>query len=208
MAGFEWEGLLWQWSREIIESDEFELEPEVVEAGWLGYAAASEEQIRQTEARLGVTLPPSYREFLKVSNGWRTTGTFIPKIWSTAEVNWYVARNAESINKHIEYQRSWPKAEFLKTFGEGKEHFYHEEPGEGAEATVNAELYLTALEISDREIYGTAIYLLNPQAINSQGEWEAWFDAHWLPGTCIYSSFWELMNSEHHSFLELVKGDS
>jgi hypothetical protein len=43
--------------------------PEVLETGTLLRAAASEEDIRHAEERLGVTLPPTYRAFLLTSNG-------------------------------------------------------------------------------------------------------------------------------------------
>lgn len=41
-------------------------------AGWLGYEPASEQMLAETEHRLGVRLPASYRNFLLVSNGWST----------------------------------------------------------------------------------------------------------------------------------------
>jgi len=58
-----WRTLLSQWSAEIlaIEGYRKELPPEVVEAGWLGYPGAMEAEIAQVEARMGITLPPSYR---------------------------------------------------------------------------------------------------------------------------------------------------
>jgi hypothetical protein len=36
---------------------------------WLGYEPAGEEAVRAAEERLGVRLPPSYRNFLLTSNG-------------------------------------------------------------------------------------------------------------------------------------------
>ncbi len=48
---------------------------------------------------------------------------------------------------------------------------------------------LTALEISDHEVSGSAVYLLTPQIITPEGEWEAWFFAHWIPGAERYRSF-------------------
>src|SRR5437764_1500142 len=65
------------------------LAPEVIASGWLGYAPASHEQIEGAEKRLGVTLPPSYRAFLLVSNGWRDTGHFIERLWGAGEISWH-----------------------------------------------------------------------------------------------------------------------
>ena len=82
MAQFPWEALLTLWSKDIIEAEEYrsDFPPEVIAASWLGYPGATEEQIAAAEARLQTTLPPSYRDFLKVSNGWRMTTSFIERL--------------------------------------------------------------------------------------------------------------------------------
>ncbi|MFE9558817.1 hypothetical protein ACFYMW_37330 [Streptomyces sp. NPDC006692] len=46
----------------------------------------------------------------------------------------------------------------------------------------------------------TDVYLLNPCVLTPDGEWEAWYLAHWLPGAVRYPSFWHLMNSEYKDF--------
>jgi len=46
----------------------------VVASGWLGFPGATEAETAAAEAHLGVTLPPSYRAFLRVSNGWHRPG--------------------------------------------------------------------------------------------------------------------------------------
>ena len=56
----------------------------------------------------------------------------------------------------------------------------------------------SAVEVSD--IGDSAIFLLNPQVVTPDGEWEAWFFANWLPGASRYRSFGELMETEYHSF--------
>src|SRR5205823_4641574 len=84
---FPWRPLLGRWSRQWLKFDEYaaELPDEVAESGWLGYPPASERQIAAAEARLGATLPPSYRAFLRVSNGWRRTSPFISRLWGAEE---------------------------------------------------------------------------------------------------------------------------
>jgi cell wall assembly regulator SMI1 len=53
--------------------------PDEVKASlWLGRPPASDSQISQAEERLGIALPPSYRTFLRVSNGW---GKLTQSIW-------------------------------------------------------------------------------------------------------------------------------
>ena len=59
----------------------------------------------------------------------------------------------------------------------------------------------TALEISSKG--DAAIYLLNPQVLTPEGEWEAWFFCDWLPGADLYGSFLEMMQAEYENFLDL-----
>jgi hypothetical protein len=60
-----------------------------------------------------------------------------------------------------------------------------------------------ALEISKRG--EGAIYLLNPQVVTLDGEWEAWFFGDWLPGADRYRSFQEMMQAEYKNFLEQIQ---
>ena len=176
MADFDWRAFLERWSREWLEDAAYraELPAEAREAGWLGFAGASEAQLAELEAHLGVTLPPSYRAFLRVSNGWRATSPFITQLWSTDEVEWLSVRNQDLIDV-------WTL----------------EVPSDGWETR---ELP-TTLEISD---WGdSALYLLNPRVTRPDGEWEAAFFANWSPGATVYGSFQELMQAEYASFRRL-----
>jgi hypothetical protein len=197
MSLFNWKDLLTEWNQELLEDVDIlkRLPPEVIASGWLGYPGANEEDLAQLERRLGATLPPSYREFLTFTNGWRDTGYFIPAIWSTKEAEWLAVRDQYVIDvwtKGAEDVPPIPDEEYLD---------YGEEMAD--ETAFRAEYLQTALEISDRERAGTAIYLLNPQIVTATGEWEAWFFAHWIPGATRYRSFWEMMQHEHKSFLQL-----
>jgi SMI1/KNR4 family protein SUKH-1 len=201
MATFEWQPFLEKWSQEIIEAGEYpELPPEVVASGWLGFPGATEEQITQAEARLGVGLPPSYRDFLKVTNGWRQTGTFIWRMWSTEEMEWFSVRNHQWVNAYL---RPWgifstpPKNPSIPD----DEYFVygdHQDP-----ARFRPEYLRTALEISEEG--DSAIYLLNPKVVTPDGEWEAWFFANWNPGADRFRSFAEMMQAEYRSFRECAK---
>ncbi|MFF2327712.1 MULTISPECIES: SMI1/KNR4 family protein [unclassified Streptomyces] len=74
-----WTFFLERWSRQWFatldlldpEDAEEQTDDEAVVAGSLGLPPAGEEQIAALEQRLGLALPPSYRSFLHVSNGWR-----------------------------------------------------------------------------------------------------------------------------------------
>ena len=194
MDRMQWEALLRQWSQEVLAAEEYAgmFLPEVVAAGWLGYPGATEAEIRQAEARLGTQLPPSYREFLKVSNGWRITSSFIKRVWSTDESAWFAERHQSWIDAYL-------NAEGVATPVPDSQYFVYD--AEQDPVRFRVEYLQSALEISDEG--DSAIYLLNPKVMTPEGEWEAWFFANWLPGARRYRSFWDLMQAEHESFLEL-----
>jgi HEAT repeat protein len=193
MSRFPWKDLLAQWSEEIIRSGDLddELAPAVAASGWLGHPGATEEEISAAEARLGVTFPPSYREFLQVSNGWRMTTGFVRRLRPSNEVQWFAAEDRETVD-------AWMA-------GAGDEAVPDEEYlvyGDSAVQPLRAGYLQSALAISD---YGDGIYLLNPQTVTPEGEWEAWFFAHWVPGADRYRSFWDMMVAEHDHFRYALK---
>jgi hypothetical protein len=63
------------------------------EAGWLGYEPASEEAILASEERLGVRLPPTYRNFLLASNGWSSIGDL--DLLKVEEIGWFAECSPE-----------------------------------------------------------------------------------------------------------------
>jgi hypothetical protein len=72
----------------------------------------------------------------------------------------------------------------------------------GCGDTGDFERHLPAtLRVSARETVGTAMYLLNPEVIGADGEWEAFYFAHWLPGVRRYPSFRALMQAELEDLL-------
>jgi hypothetical protein len=198
MATFDWLPFLQQWSHEWIETEEGQrkLPPEVLASGWLGYPGATEEQLAAAEARLGMTFPPSYRAFLKVTNGWRLTSPFIYKLWSTEEIEWFSVRNQFWIDAYTKPASGKSPMPLVSD----EEYFFYGEDGAAGE-DFKPEHLQGALEISD--IGDSAIYLLNPQVVTPEGEWEAWFFANWNPGATRYRSFWNLMQAEYTSFLQL-----
>ncbi|MFI7040519.1 SMI1/KNR4 family protein [Microbispora rosea] len=55
---------------------------------WLGCPPATEDEVQALEARLGCVLPPSFREFLLVTNGWRHAGNLVWSLRGTEEIGW------------------------------------------------------------------------------------------------------------------------
>lgn len=201
MFSYDWKGLMEQWNRELLASRALvhELEyrsyrsdaykgrytEEVLKSGWLGYPGATDEQITRTEARLGVALPPDYRQFLAFTNGWRLLTHFIPGLWPVKDLEWTRVTDPDLIE-------IWEDEELTQ----GLEYIMHE-----------SKYLRSTLRISDQEYAGTAILLLNPGVVTGHGEWEAWFFAHWSPEDRC-SSFWELMNNLHESFLQVEGSDN
>jgi hypothetical protein len=200
MPIYDWRPFLSRWSREALAADP--ATPGYDRAapappGWLGAPGATEAQLAALEARLGAALPPSYRAFLQVSNGWGRTTPFIDHLWSSEEVDWFAVRNQDWVDAWTgaysyagEALPTVPDATYLQ-YGEDQDC-----------ALLRLEYLQSALEIS--ETGDSAIYLLNPQIVTPAGEWEAWFFATWLPGARRYPSFWELMQGEYRSFRQLA----
>ena len=63
------------------------------EGKWLGSESATEKKIRACEKRLGTELPPSYRDFLKTSNGWRFMAPSIERLHGCDDLEWFRDRN-------------------------------------------------------------------------------------------------------------------
>ena len=189
---YDWRNFLTKWSKEILEFDEFRkaFSAEVITSGWFGYPGASEEEINMVETRLGILLPPSYREFLQVTNGWPWGGFFVERMLSTREIEWYAKDNQDGIDIWVASQETDPTDE---------EYFVYNDTQ--IEGYFRARYLQTALQIC--AIYDDNVFLLNPQVVTSTGEWEAWFFAPWLPGARRSRSFWDLMQEEYKIFLYL-----
>jgi hypothetical protein len=184
----EWQRWLAEWNREILAHydptehnafvDTTLVTPAVLSSGWLGFPGASEAQLAELELRLGVTLPPSYRSFLRASNGFLQPGVIVPRIFSAKEVSWLRDIDPGTID-------AWTDA--------------------SPDAVVDPDEFVqylpTALQVSARETVGTAMYLLNPRVTTADGEWEAFFFAHWVPGVRRFPSFWALMEAELQDLL-------
>ena len=188
----DWKSLLTDWSRELLETKLAQrLEPAPESPSWLGFAPATTSEIEALEKRLGVVLPPSYRAFLSISNGWRRTTAFIGRIRPTQEVDWF----------RVENER-WAEI-FSSTGSSLPDEEYYAYPEDGA-PDHRAEHMSSLLQISDVE---DGVYLLNPEAVTPDGEWEAWFFANWVPGAKRFPSFAHLMFHDYRSFrtIEQVK---
>lgn len=72
--------------RTAIEEDRQVISQERLDAGWAGTEPAGEAAIVAVEERLGVRFPPTFRNFLKVSDGWEYLGPV--DVFGTDEIGW------------------------------------------------------------------------------------------------------------------------
>jgi hypothetical protein len=191
-----WRELLTRWNADLLQTPDLadRLPAEAVAAGWLGYPGATDEQLLRAETRLGASLPRSYREFLKVSNGWRHLGYFHWNLWSAEQIEWFRVRNQDWLDAYTEPWRRGgsppvPDDEYF-VYGDDQ-----------SDVAMRVEYLPSTLEVSD--VGDSAILLLNPEVRFPNGEWEAWDFATWHPGANRYRSFWEMMRELYTSFLQL-----
>lgn len=181
---FDWEQHIREWSLKRLEMledyEKEELPSYMLESNYLGYPGAKEKEIADIEARLGVTFPHSYREFLKVSNGLLTSGQGL-KFYSVDEIEWYAWDNEGFIDECI---KTWEPVTDEEYFVYGTEQW---------DLIWRPQYLQTAIEISSQD--DGYIFLLNPQVSVLDNEWEAWF--------CSFSTAWGI--SRYRSFQEMME---
>ena len=164
-----------------------------VAAGWLGEPGATEEEIASVEQRLGVLLPPSYRKFLAQANGFDHIGPFIYRLYSTKEIDWFRVRNQDWIDAYQHPINKEPGDEDITP----EEHLANPDDS----VRFRTEYLSSCLQISEEG--DSAVVLLNPEVVNSEGEWETWLFANWFPGARRYPSFFAYVESELESINHL-----
>lgn len=195
MTAFDWHDLMTRYNTAIFNSKYRRyLTPDLIEKQWLGQPGATEGQLDLLEKRLGYTLPPSYRAFLAYSNGWGMTSPHIFRVWSTQDVDWFHLNHQGWIDLYTDSVSIGEATDFVSAV-----QMHGLEDGLTPFQALPALHLETALEIS--EVGDAAIYLLNRQVIDSDGEWEAWLFADWLPGAKRYRSFTDLMLAEYNHFV-------
>ncbi|MFE0187424.1 SMI1/KNR4 family protein [Streptomyces sp. NPDC059008] len=180
----QWRPFLKRWSEQWIAGHDPErdapLDDDVVRDGWLGFGPAGADEVAAAEARLGRTLPPSLREFLLTTDGWRDAGTFIYRLAGAAELAWLADTDDDS---------GWIDAYSDTEFAD------EDEEPEGA-------ILARCLRLSlDGD---AAIMLLDPEDVDERGEWAGYWLASWSgSGPKRFDSFHDLMHDQYTSFLRL-----
>lgn len=185
----DWERLLSGWTADAVRRAE--VDPTAGRFSGLGSPSAAEEALLAAEARLGCRLPPSYREFLKCTNGLRQPREYVParggNFCSSDEIDWFRVRNQDWIDAYMESATGTIPDELYFVYGPEQEPY-----------NLRCEYLEHTLEISTGG--DASVYLLNPKIVGPNREWEAWFFANWHPGARRYRSFAEMMLAHYHDF--------
>jgi len=183
-TAFDWRSFLLRWSREWADSlPDGKTRREDDEAArrtrWLGFPPASEERIVAMEKRLGRRMPPSYREFLKVSDGWRHAGGFVWLLAGTEGARWH--NNESGLADMFE--------EYL-------------DEDAGPEERRDADIWRRGLQL-DLESDITHV-LMDPEDVGEDGEWAVYTWASWRAAPPErHANFLEFMREMYREFHRL-----
>ena len=185
---YPWSELLRRWSLELCEDDAFALTQDdvVIESGWTGSEPVAEDELQDLERRIGRSLPPSYRSFLKTTDGYVGGGS-VQRI-----------RPAREVKPFVDDEGEWVDI-WLETAGKGTPLSVGEHTATRGQDVVKARWKLLSDTIQVSDTYDGAVYLLCPTIVED-GEWEAWLFATWLPGAARFSSWWDLVNDEYQTW--------
>ncbi|MEV0280768.1 SMI1/KNR4 family protein [Streptomyces sp. NPDC050610] len=190
-TAFDWRSFLLRWSGEWADSlldeetegeqarDEDDEDEVARRARWLGFPPASEERIAAVEERLGRRMPPSYREFLKVSDGWRHAGEFVWLLAGTEDAHWHEDESglAVILEEHLDEDA-------------------------GPEERREVDIWRRGLQL---DVESDATYvLLDPEDVDEAGEWAVYTWASWRADSPErHANFLEFMRDMYREFHSL-----
>jgi len=146
-----------------------------------------EPQLKQTEERLEIALPASYRSFLRVSNGLNGASRAVPVLRPVEALRWFGKEHRQWAGAY----KSHPRVESFD-----KDYFNYQTVDVVDFEPDHLKNGLCISEVGDE-----AVVLLNPMVIWPDGEWEAWLFANWLPGAMRFRSFAEWARFAQAEFL-------
>lgn len=172
----------------------YAMDAEAIKTQWLGYPPATKEAIAAKEKELGAILPPSYKEFLSFSNGFRIVSPFLDNLWPIEKVDW--AKNVEDQSWFylIEGVTSQISDEEYRIYDERQDSIGY-----------RSEYFRHSLKIS--EWYDGMCIFLNP-LIKHGEEWEVLEYATWYAGAQRYRSFGEYLEAIHKTNQMLINNRS
>ena len=199
----EWRELLTEMNRLVLACElQEELAPEVLARGWLGEPPATEDAIAAAELRLGLTLPPSFKSFYRVANGWYWPHPEVRMILPVERIQRLGDSNNENVAAYLDgylWQGYY--------MDHGKE--VAERLGQDAASRLGIEAAAALLDADDpmRNIaamveisleeppMSEALILLDPTTVAHDGEMQTAFSSSWTVGLPSNGTFWEFMKS-------------
>lgn len=145
------------------------------------FPPATEEELVQVEQRLGIHLPPSYREFLLHSNGFGHIPYGVGRLLPVEEIAWLRDTDPELVEIWGDEDSDVPDEQYL-IYGDMQDG-----------TAIRTRYFRTALLISGDGPGRDGDVFLVPDVITEAGEWETWFFASWIPGAHRYPSFREFL---------------
>ncbi len=201
MNKLDWKSFLEKLNQKIFQNvPQDYIPPGLIESGWLGYPPASEEKILITEKRLNVHLPPSYREFLKTSNGWGPINEKILRLYSVEDIGMFKTSDQDIIDSFVKQKlKNHDTIESLTKptipdkdyFVYGKDQSIDAVRIEYIQNTIKISIPYTKI-LADNQAHLTMV-LLNPDVITADGEWETWLFSNGNSGTIRFRSFSDFM---------------
>jgi hypothetical protein len=181
----DWMAVLSRLNSLLLKSDQWRerLTQEALSTGWCGLLPASESEIAEAEKRLGVRLPPSYRTFLTVSNGWRPFSSFIERLLPVQEIDWLRSADPKGL---AALQRCYQEYDVSDS-----EYLDYETPEHSV--ALRHRYYPDCLLVGKAWEGEGDMVLLNSKIVFPDEEWEAIFFANWLPGNERFRSFGDLV---------------
>ncbi|MFJ4848013.1 MULTISPECIES: SMI1/KNR4 family protein [unclassified Streptomyces] len=180
---FDWRSFLVRWSEEWADAQDpdslTEDDARALRDRWLGFAPADAERLAEAERRLGRRLPPSYRAFLEVSDGWRHAGGFVSLLAGTRTARWH--QDSDGLAK------VWREA-------------IGRDPS--PKAVMEIGLWTDGLQLD--EVSDLAYVLLHPLDVGTDGEWALYHYRSWAAAPPRrYASFQEFMADMYREFHQL-----
>ncbi|GAA4556930.1 SMI1/KNR4 family protein [Planotetraspora kaengkrachanensis] len=133
----QWRRYLAEYSAEVLRASSDDDLREVSDlqraACWLGFDGADEGRLATLEQHLGTRLPPSYRSFLTVSDGWLNIGPFMWAMRPSRDVGWLRDADAglwEILREHGTDEEIVLADRALLISGDGDAQYWLLDPGD------------------------------------------------------------------------------
>ena len=187
---YDWENLLTEFDKKFLEA-------EIILNNFfyttqrpltLIISPSSDVEISELEKRICFELPPSYKQFLKVTNGFKVVNQFFGNLFQVNLVQPLIKFDPDFVD-------IWTRNDFEVS----DETYFNYDETQRTE-WIRSNYSKDCIAISDW--FDGGIILLNPN-IKFSEEFEAWAFANWYPGAVRYKSFWDLIKGEFNTYLEI-----